>query len=65
MINGSKPSWYIYPMFSLNGATHEHSSQNLAMGFAILNLDLSTSNIEVLVYEKTQQRNEFLITQNE
>ena len=39
----------IYPVLSLNGATHEHSSQNLGMGSAILNLDLSTSNIEVPV----------------
>ena len=53
MINGSKPSWYIYPMFSLNGATHEHSSQNLGIGSAILNLDLSTSNIEVPVISPT------------
>ena len=39
----------IYPVLSLNGATHEHSSQNLGMGSAILNPDLSTSNIEVPV----------------
>ena len=39
----------ISPMLSLNGASHEHSSQNLGMGSAILNPDLSTSNIEVPV----------------
>lgn len=39
----------VSPMLSLNGASHEHSSQNLGMGSAILNPDLSTSNIEVPV----------------
>ena len=36
-------------MLSFNGASHELSSQNLRMGSVILNPDLSTSNIEVLV----------------
>ena len=43
----------ISPVLSLNGATHEHSSQNLGIGSAILNLDLSTSNIEVPVTSPT------------
>ncbi|KAJ9682979.1 hypothetical protein PVL29_018818 [Vitis rotundifolia] len=43
----------ISPVLSLNGASHEHSSQDLGMGSAILNPDLSISNIEVPIWPAT------------
>lgn len=38
-----------FPPLSFNGASHDHSSQNLGMGPATLTPDLSTSNIEAPV----------------